>query len=132
MNKFAIIAIVAVVLIAGGVVYQNYFRPADVAQIPASGNIAEVSIRVLENKWKWDPDIITVKAGDTVKLKIFNEDSYDHGFALEAFGINKRMFPKQETVIEFVASKKGDFNFYCSVPCGEGHYTQTGHFIVTD
>ncbi|MEK7519884.1 MAG: cupredoxin domain-containing protein [Patescibacteria group bacterium] len=132
MNKFVLIVIFIVILIAVGVVYQTYFRPADVAPIAASGHVVEIDVRVHENSWRWDPDVITVKAGDTVKLKIFNDDAYDHGFALEAFGINKKLSPRQETLVEFVAAKKGDFPFYCSVPCGEGHYEQTGHVIVTD
>lgn len=132
MNKFIIIAVFAIILIAGGATYSAYFRAPETAPIQASGNVVEISIRVLENQWAWDPDTITVQAGDTVRLKIFNEDPYDHGFALEAFGVNKRLFPKQETLVEFVASKKGDFPFYCSVPCGEGHYKQTGHIVVTE
>lgn len=130
MNKFAIIAIFAIVLIVGGIIYNVYFRAEEVAPIKATGNIVEITVRAHENKW--DPTLITVKAGDTVRIKLVNEDSYDHGFAVEAFGINKRMFAKQEDTIEFVASKKGDFVFYCSVPCGEGHFEQTGHLIVAE
>jgi len=77
-------------------------------------------------------EVIEAKVGDEVVLKIFNEDSYDHGFALEVFGINKRLFPRSETEIRFIASKVGGFTFYCSVPCGEGHYQQTGKFIITE
>ena len=131
-NKFSKMLMFAAFLIASGVVYQNFYRPAEIAPVAASGNILEVKVRVLENKWKWSPDVIEARVGDTVLLKIFNEDSYDHGFALEQFGINKRLFPKRETVIEFVASKIGAYSFYCSVPCGEGHYTQTGTFIVKE
>jgi len=132
VNKFVLIIIAMAVIIAGGIIYQKSFRPPEVGLIKATDNSVIVNIRVLKNQWKWEPDIITVKAGDKVTLKIFNEDTYDHGFGLEAFGINKRLLPQKETVIDFVASKKGSHNFYCSVPCGEGHYTQTGHFIVTD
>ncbi len=132
MNKFISMTLFAVFLIASGIVYQNFYRPSAVAPVKASGNTIEVNMRVLENQWKWSPDIIQAKVGDRVVLKIFNEDSYDHGFALEQFGINKRIFPKRETVIEFIASKIGAFSFYCSVPCGQGHYQQTGIFIVTE
>lgn len=132
MNKFVQILIFAIFLIISGVVYQKYYRPPEIAPVQDSGNILEVHIRVLENQWKWSPDTVYAKVGDQVILKIFNEDSYDHGFALEAFGVNKRLFPKRETVISFNVSKIGNFNFYCSVPCGEGHYDQIGHFIVTE
>lgn len=128
MNKFVIIAIFAVILIVGGIIYNIYFRASEVAPIKATGNIIEINITA--NKNVWDPVLITVKAGDTVKINLINEDPYDHGFAIEAFGINKRMFAKQNASVEFVASKIGDFPFYCSVPCGEGHFEQTGRFVV--
>ncbi len=67
-----------------------------------------------------------------VRLHIYNEDSYDHGFAIEAFGINKRLFPRRQTDIEFIASRAGSFQFYCSVPCGEGHYEQVGTLFVEE
>lgn len=124
--------IFAVFLIASGVVYQKVYRPAEIAPVEASGNVINVAITVDENSWAWDPDVIHAKVGDEVILNVYNGDSYDHGFALEAFGINKRLFPKRETKITFVASKIGAFGFYCSVPCGEGHYRQTGQFIVTE
>lgn len=132
MNKFIKIFIFGILLIISGIVYQIYYRPAEIAQIQASGRVLTINIRVLENQWKWQPDKIYVRAGDRLILKIYNEDSYDHGFALEIFGINKRLFPRRETVIDFVVSKKGNFNFYCSVPCGEGHYQQIGHLIVEE
>lgn len=118
-------------LLLSGIIYQKFYRPPELSPVQASGRTVELHMRVLENKWTWDPSTIQVTAGDKVILRIFNEDSYDHGFALEVFGINKRLYPKQETTIEFVASKEGDFPFYCSVPCGEGHYRQTGKIIVT-
>lgn len=130
MNKFIIIAIFTAILISAGITYNIYFRAPEIAPIKPTGNIVEINITA--NKNVWDPTLITVKAGDTVRVNLINEDPYDHGFAIEAFGVNKRMFAKQNTVIEFIASKKGDFPFYCSVPCGEGHFEQTGHLIVTD
>lgn len=130
MNKFVIIAIFAAILIGAGITYNIYFRAPETAPIKPTGNVVEINITA--NKNKWNPTLITVKAGDTVKINLINEDPYDHGFAIEAFGINKRMFAKQNTSIEFIASKKGDFLFYCSVPCGEGHFEQIGHLIVAD
>lgn len=132
MNKFVVICIIVVVVIISGIIYKNQFRPADIAPIVASGKTVLINMKVAQNTWKWDPDTITVQAGDTVILKIANEDTYDHGFGLEIFGVNKRIFAKTETEITFIASKIGTFNFYCSVSCGAGHYTQTGHLTVTE
>lgn len=132
MNKFIKLLLFAVFLIASGVVYQLYYRPQGIGPVKASGNILEIEMRAKENQWKWEPSDIHIKAGDTVRLKIFNEDNYDHGFAVEAFGVNKRLFPRRETVIEFIASRAGSFSFYCSVPCGEGHYDQIGILFVEE
>lgn len=132
MNKFLQLLIFAIFLIVSGVVYQNYYRPLSIGPVKASGNVVEIEMRAKENQWIWDPAEIRVKAGDLVRLKIFNEDSYDHGFAIEAFGVNKRLFPRRETVIEFVASRAGSFGFYCSVPCGQGHYEQIGALFVSE
>lgn len=78
------------------------------------------------------PTELRVKVGDLVKICILNEDSFDHGFALEAFAINRRLFPNEKTLVEFIASKVGTSKFYCSVPCGEGHYQQIGTLIVEE
>lgn len=130
MNKFIKITLFGLFLLVTGIVYQNFYRPDEIAPVKASGNMVEIQMRVLENQWTFEPNDIHVKAGDTVRLHIFNEDTYDHGFALETFGVNRRLFPKRETTVEFVASKEGSFGFYCSVPCGEGHYDQTGVLTV--
>jgi len=130
-NKFIRILFFGIFLFVTGIIYQNYYRPPSLNPVPESGRVVEIDMRVLENQWSWDPPIITIEAGDRVILNIFNEDTYDHGFALEVFGVNRRLSPKRTTRIEFVASKVGEFAFYCSVPCGNGHYTQTGRFLVT-
>lgn len=130
-NKFVRLAVFGGFMLASGIVYQNFYRPPEIEGVAATGQEVEIHMRVLKDQWIWEPSQVMVAPGDKVILHIFNEDSYDHGFAIEAFGINKRLFPKRETTVDFIASKQGEFNFYCSVPCGEGHYRQTGKVIVT-
>lgn len=132
MNKYIGMALFTVFLIGSGLVYQRFYRPPEIAPIQPTGRVLNLRMRVLENQWKWDPEVVYARPGDRVHLTIFNEDAYDHGFALEAFGVNKRLFAKRETVLEFLVSKPGEFIFYCSVPCGEGHYRQTGKFVSTE
>lgn len=129
-NKYLQLFIFAILLFASGFIYSQYYRPQEIGQVQATGEIKEIEMRILENQWKWEPELIHIQAGDRVRLKIYNEDDYDHGFAMDIFGINRRLFPKQTTLVEFTASNQGKFNFYCSVPCGEGHYEQTGLMIV--
>jgi len=130
MNKYLSLLIFAVLLFGSGYVYSEYYRPEGIGGIAPSGNVVEITMRILEDEWLFEPNEIRIKAGDKIRLTIFNEDSYDHGFAIDVFGANRRLFPKRETVLEFHASLLGSFNFYCSVPCGEGHYDQIGTIIV--
>ncbi len=129
-NKYFKLLTFAVLLFFSGYIYAEFYRPLDIKQAMPTGNTVEINMRVIKDQWKWDPGTIKAKPGDKVRLIIYNEDDYDHGFALDIYGINRRLFPKKTTVVEFVASNEGKFNFYCSVPCGDGHYTQIGFLIV--
>jgi len=130
MNKYLSLSLFAVILFSSGFIYQKFYRPAEVGGVPSSGNTVEIDMRILKDQWLFEPGEIRVDPGDRVRLNIYNEDSYDHGFAIDVFGVNRRLFPKRTTVIEFNASLRGKINFYCSVPCGDGHYDQRGVIIV--
>ncbi len=92
----------------------------------------------------WDsfvPDELVVHQGDTVKVTVFNEDTMDHGFAIDAFGVNQVIpaatqdnttgdITPSVTVITFTATASGSFTWYCTNPCGPGHTTMTGTLVV--
>lgn len=130
MNKYLGLFLFAVALLGSGFMYQQFYRPQTVGGVQFSGRVVEMDMRVLKDQWKWEPSVIKVQPGDKVILHIFNEDTYDHGFAIDVFGVNRRLFPQRETVVEFQATLPGRFNFFCSVPCGQGHYDQIGTLIV--
>lgn len=81
------------------------------------------------DNWTFTPSTISVKKGDTVRLKITSIDK-EHGIAIPDFNINEKLPVGEEVVIEFVADKEGTFTFFCSVPCGEGHKEMTGQLVV--
>lgn len=132
MNKYLSLLLFAVLLFGSGFVYQSFYRPEEVGGIEPSGRLVEINMRVLKDQWEWDPEVIRVMPGDRVRITIYNEDTYDHGFGIDVFGVNRRLFPERATVIEFNASLRGKFNFYCSVPCGDGHYDQIGTILIGD
>lgn len=90
----------------------------------------ELDMSIVKNRWQWDPDRITVEEGTLVRLHITNDDDYDHGFAIAEFGLDQRLPARSTTTVEFVASRPGDFTFYCSVYCGAGHFGQQGSLTV--
>lgn len=119
MNKYLILGIVIAVFIGGGFLYRMF--NANRVSYQASGIFKNITLVAKKNQWRFTPETIEVDAGDTVVLEIVNEDSYDHGIAIEAFGVSQRIPANATIKTQFVASKVGEFPFYCSVPCGEGH-----------
>lgn len=92
-----------------------------------SGDIKEFSI--IAKNWEFQPETITVNEGDTVRLSVESVD-VTHGISIPEFGINENLEPGKTTTIEFIADKKGNFPFFCSVYCGSGHGNMRGSLIV--
>lgn len=79
-------------------------------------------------QYAWEPAAITAKKGELVRLVIHNAD-VKHGLVIPDLGVNQDI-PPDGAVVEFVASKVGTFEFFCSVWCGEGHMEMQGKIIV--
>ncbi|MGA7161765.1 MAG: cupredoxin domain-containing protein [Bacteroidota bacterium] len=92
-------------------------------------NIAKVTVNVTAESYKFTPEVIRVNAGTLVTLKIKSIEG-THGFQLGAFGIDERLDENELKLIEFYASKKGEYRFRCSHLCGIGHLGMTGKVIV--
>ena len=125
MNKYIVIIIVAAVVMGGGVFYRQFLLPEESKPV-ITGKVREFTIVAKKDDWRFIPEDIEVERGDKIILTAVNEDDYDHGIGIDAFGISVRMPAKETITIEFTATQEGDFPFYCSVPCGEGD-TPTGH-----
>jgi len=80
-------------------------------------------------RFSFSPDTIRVKQGDKVKI-IAKSTDVTHGFALEGFNMDNRIEPGKKNIIEFIADKKGEFMFRCSVYCGSGHKNMRGKLVV--
>lgn len=131
-TKLIVIGIAVLLLVGGGVLFRTTFAPEGSVCTRGQGSDVEIHLVAKENKWEFDPPQIEVKKCDRVTLHVENEDEYDHGFAIDVFGVNKRLTPKSTTSVTFTASQSGEFVFYCSVPCGEGHLRHKGKIVVFD
>jgi len=87
------------------------------------------TIEVSVGRFSYDPSIITVKEGETVKIKLVSRD-VTHGFYLYDYGIQATVDPGEIRVIGFVADKAGRFSFRCSVTCGWMHPYEYGYLRV--
>ena len=94
---------------------------------PIVGDVEEFTITA--KKFEFSPASITVKEGDKVKL-IINSLDVPHGFAIDELGIKEDIEVGKPKTIEFTATKKGTFRFYCSLFCGTGHKEMGGQLIV--
>jgi len=93
--------------------------------------------KITAKKYEFDPNVITVKSGERVKLVITALD-HDHGFKISFVpdGAGKNSKPGlifsssddcwllkkgQTTTIEFLAQTPGTYSFHCCHSCGLGH-----------
>ncbi|OHA09933.1 MAG: hypothetical protein A3A44_03670 [Candidatus Sungbacteria bacterium RIFCSPLOWO2_01_FULL_60_25] len=137
MNKYVILIIVGALIIGGGVVYRSFFI-ADSSRPVTTGKVREVTIIAKKDEWRFIPETIEAERGDKIVATVINEDDYDHGIAIDAFGVSQRMPANSTIKVEFVVTQEGDFPYYCSVPCGEGdvrgehrtHFDMVGAFKV--
>lgn len=90
----------------------------------------ERTIHIGVRQWSWDPKTIMAKKGELVRLIVHNAD-VKHGLVIPDLGVNQDI-PPDGAVEEFVASKTGTFEFFCSVYCGEGHMEMRGKIVVEE
>jgi plastocyanin len=91
-------------------------------QAPAATQGQVKSFTVEGSNFKFNPSEIRVKEGDRVRI-IFKNTGGFHDWVVDEFGAATKQgnAPAEET-IEFVANKKGTFEYYCSV----GSHRQMG------
>jgi len=83
------------------------------------------SFTIKATNWAFEPTEIRVNQGDTVEIKLVNEEGYHE---VEIKGYGKTI--KGDQTISFTADKTGEFEFICSVFCGTGHDDMIGKLIV--
>ena len=108
-------------------------------QGPPATDTAAIQVRA--SMGGFEPGVLTVKAGQTVKVELASMDNSMHSdgggwhqFAIDALGIDWKVGPLTSQVFEFTApTAPGRFDFYCDICCGgkenpsmQGTLTVTG------
>lgn len=91
----------------------------------------KVEITMDAYQWKFSYCTITVYEGQTVVLTLKSLD-VPHGLTIDGYpelGV-KHATPDADTVIRFTAYKVGQFTYYCTIFCGEGHPLHKGQLVV--
>jgi plastocyanin len=100
---------------------------------------------VRARQYAYDPPVIRVNRGDTVRLRLVSDDVV-HGFYLEGHDLNVDILPLEPKVLRrwpsrpdeveevdevvFTADKEGKFRYRCSHTCGFLHPFMLGELIV--
>jgi len=115
MNNRAILlggALVFVVL--AGVFYYKNVSGSNPQILPATAMELK-EFAVAGSNFKFEPSVIKVKKGDTVKITFTNSGGM-HDFVLDEFNVkSKRIGLGEKDSVQFVADKTGSFQYYCSV-----------------
>lgn len=149
MKDIVLILVIFVVLIGGGYFLMNRNSTSNqnasvenTMPAPDSQGATEMVVKeedsamedvkeftMTAKQWFFEPSEIRIKQGNKVKLTIKSID-VTHGFALPDFGVKVDLQPNIKQTVEFIADKQGEFTFFCSVYCGQGHSGMKGKLIV--
>lgn len=128
MKKSICIAILLIFgLILAGCVQKSTDIESAKIDVPLTGETKEFNIEAFQ--FSFEPSVVEVNLGDKVKITATSRD-VPHGLTIDEFGVNLYLDGLRSKTAEFIADKRGEFKFYCSVPCGKGHSSMRGKFIV--
>ncbi|MDD5043733.1 MAG: cupredoxin domain-containing protein [Patescibacteria group bacterium] len=88
-------------------------------------------IVIIAQKWSFSPNVIRVKRGEKVILKLISQD-VPHGITIPEFKIRTTIEPGTETTVEFIADKAGEFDFFSHVYSGPEYRQMRGKLIVEE
>lgn len=89
---------------------------APAAQTPPPSSTGKVvTVNVVGSSFAYNPSVIRVKKGDTVKINYTDSDGF-HDLVIDGYNLRtERITPGQSSSLEFVADQTGQFAYYCSV-----------------
>ena len=82
----------------------------------ASGDDVEVTV-VKMSEMKFDPDAITVGAGEEVTIDLQNDGSVEHNFSINDADVDHSLGAGESDEFTFTApTEPGEYNIHCNVP----------------
>ncbi len=77
-------------------------------------------VAITAKRFEFTPKQITLRAGETVKLRLTSEDVV-HGFYSKPLGIDALIVPGQTTEVVLTPKQTGHYTTICDHFCGAGH-----------
>jgi len=131
LNKFVFTGIVLTVLgLAGVLLFNAFYR----APLPVAGNVIDIAA----DMGGFDKDVIRVKLGDPITIRLRSLDNSHHTdgggkhqWAVDEFKANVVAPPEGTAMTTFTPTKPGTYVFYCDICCGgRANPTMNGKLIV--
>lgn len=98
-------------------------------QSPPPAATQERVIPVTAELWKFTPNVLQVKHGEAVILRVTGA-SGTHGLAIPGLGINEVVIQGQTVSMKIPTDKPGTYDFFCSIQCGSGHSDMKGQIVI--
>ncbi|HUY70230.1 MAG TPA: cupredoxin domain-containing protein [Candidatus Baltobacteraceae bacterium] len=117
-----IVIIIAAIALAYGKIGSSGGSPygsgsTTVAAAPASGG-ASLSLQLsnAQGQFVITPNVITVKAGESVTINVTNDGTMVHSFVIPDISVSAPdLSPGQSAVLTFTAPAAGNYTYYCPV-----------------
>jgi uncharacterized cupredoxin-like copper-binding protein len=94
-----------------------------VGLIPQQGAVAGVTQEVMAglpevrtHEFAFSQGTVRVRAGETVLLRLVNEDGSAHSFDIDALDVHAYMPSKEQSLAMFQPGEPGAYVFYCGIP----------------
>lgn len=82
---------------------------------------AHPTIDIVASNWKFTPDSITLKVGESQQLSLTSSEGV-HGIQSDELGIPQTTItPGKISTVTVTPKKAGTYVVHCSVVCGAGH-----------
>jgi len=78
------------------------------------------TIEIHAHRFSFSPSEITVKKGETVRLKLFSDD-VPHSLLIKDLGVNQTISKGKPSEVILTPQQVGDFHGQCGRFCGSGH-----------
>ncbi len=124
-NNWIWVIVAAVLIIGGFMIFSNQQATAPALQetgqqvqetLTGETKTFDVAGHAENNKPAFTVKEMKVKEGDRVKINFTNQGTFPHDFTLADFDVKTKQLQQNESeTVEFVANKKGTFEYFCGV-----------------
>ncbi len=75
-----------------------------------------LEIKMDASEFRFDPNTITAKVGQPVRVLVTNTGALEHTFTINDLGVDEPTPIGQTITVEFTPTKSGTFELICTVP----------------